>query len=1028
MKPHRPAPIIAFALLLFSLAVAPAQADDAKETAHIYSPDALSREEAPLKSFGWAALGWAGGTVPTGQVTTSGWGPQNAFPAVSGAYWYAPLTDSGGRAGVGLRVNTSPGLENRYVSVWLHMPNPTGGVRSGYQLRWTLNPDLSTYTVKISKWVVGVETVLATKTSVSLAPGTRVVLADSGSALTAWVGSGSPMTPLVSVADNTFSGGYAGMEASGNISRSEEFQAESYGRGRVKSLPLLDSLHTPTSKPLPETTWTKVSGADDAGGTWILNGHFGYGMWVGPVSSAYWNSQSFSDATDGVGVATKIVLGAAENESISLLLNGSNLDKSTKSAYEAKFSGAGFPNSYVLELAKISGGVRTVLASRETSVRVGDVIGLTESRGSLVVWGGNPVGTLLISADPAFTAGYAGIGVTGVWATVDNFRAGPLVHVPNIPTLTKSVPSVSSNDNSPELFGISDYESTVELFTNNACTGAPAISAPAETLENSGITVAVPDNTTTTFFAKATNGYGSSSCSASGVTYTEDSAPPAAPTFTSVNPASIGNNNAPKIRGTAEAGSSVKLYTSSTCTGTAVSGTAAAFSSPGIAMSVPDNSVTSFWATARDVAGNASSCSSTSITYTEDSTPPPVPTVSSTTPKSGSDNNSPLVLGTAEAGSTVKLYTNSTCTSTVAATGTAAAFASPGLTVSLEDNQTKAFWATTTDAAGNVSGCSTTSVTYEELTPTMYWGAWVKLEGKESPFEPSIQEKFEGEVGKSASLIHWSSPWYSSTYCGGFCSFQKSRFEYIRSHGSIPFFSWSPEGQGLSAYQLTHSAEQDAYVKKWAEDAKAWGKPFFLRFGWEMNGNWMAWGVGKNGNTTATVKELWIHVHEIFDSVGGVPATWVWCPNINDKNSDGSNTAAFSTLYPGDKWVDWTCLDGYNKNTPWRTFDTTFKASYQDLVTVAPSKPFVIGEVAAVEGSTSTAKGEWITAMFNSIGAGNYPNLHGLLWFNKDNEGLSYPIGSSTAARTAFATGIQKGRFAPAQYSAISTSPILPPP
>src|SRR5205814_4164043 len=96
----------------------------------------------------------------------------------------------------------------------------------------------------------------------------------------------------------------------------------------------------------------------------------------------------------------------------------------------------------------------------------------------------------------------------------------------------------------------------------------------------------------------------------SGVTYVEDSTAPAAPSSLAVSPASPANDNAPKITGTAEAGSTVKLYTNASCTSAlAASGTAAAFASPGLAVAVADNSSTTFYATATDAAGNVSCCS-----------------------------------------------------------------------------------------------------------------------------------------------------------------------------------------------------------------------------------------------------------------------------------------------------------------------------------------------------------------------------------------------------------------------------------
>nr|MDP8943590.1 hypothetical protein [Actinomycetota bacterium] len=93
---------------------------------------------------------------------------------------------------------------------------------------------------------------------------------------------------------------------------------------------------------------------------------------------------------------------------------------------------------------------------------------------------------------------------------------------------------------------------------------------------------------------------------------------------------------------------------------------------------------------------------------------PPAPTVTGSTPASPANDNNPRVTGTARSDATVSLYTNSTCTSTVAATGTAADFASPGLAVAVADNSTTTFYATATSAAGDVSPCSSSSVTYVE--------------------------------------------------------------------------------------------------------------------------------------------------------------------------------------------------------------------------------------------------------------------------------------------------------------------------
>ena len=84
-----------------------------------------------------------------------------------------------------------------------------------------------------------------------------------------------------------------------------------------------------------------------------------------------------------------------------------------------------------------------------------------------------------------------------------------------------------------------------------------------------------------------------------------------------------------------------------------------------------------------------------------DETPPDAPTITDTDPDSPANDNSPEVKGTAEAGSTVRIYSTADCSGTALATGSASQFASPGITVSVSDNTTTSFRATATDAASN---------------------------------------------------------------------------------------------------------------------------------------------------------------------------------------------------------------------------------------------------------------------------------------------------------------------------------------
>jgi hypothetical protein len=118
--------------------------------------------------------------------------------------------------------------------------------------------------------------------------------------------------------------------------------------------------------------------------------------------------------------------------------------------------------------------------------------------------------------------------------------------------------------------------------------------------------------------------------------------------------------------------------------------------------------------------GQTASCAEPLVIGT-DSTVPSPPNPQGTTPASPSTSTTPLVFGTNSAcGSTVKLYTDNAC-STLAASGSAAVFGSPGIPVTVPPNSSTDFYARATDVANNTSPCSGTHVTYIEdsIPPTV---------------------------------------------------------------------------------------------------------------------------------------------------------------------------------------------------------------------------------------------------------------------------------------------------------------------
>ena len=331
--------------------------------------------------------------------------------------------------------------------------------------------------------------------------------------------------------------------------------------------------------------------------------------------------------------------------------------------------------------------------------------------------------------------------------------------------------------------------------------------------------------------------------------------------------------------------------------------------------------------------------------------------------------------------------------------------------------------------------CQRKSARQSTASTTKYWGAWIGSQhtGEEAPWDMDAVAKFEQLAGKQVSTVHFSSPFADCSSDCDFYEFPSGPMDGIREHGAIPFFSWGSQATPASLnqpdFQLSDviAGRHDDYIRKFAEEARDWGHPFFLRFNWEMNGNWFAWMEGVNGNQPGESVAAWRHVHDIFTQVGATNATWVWCPNVDPFDQLGD----LASLYPGDEYVDWTGLDGYNWGThparddKWLSFDELYASTYEYITqTLAPSKPMAIAEVGSTEYGGS--KGAWIEDALSSV-ATEYPQVRAMLWFEKYDDGMDWPIETSSSATGAFAAGIQNPVFQANSYTGLSASSVPAP-
>jgi hypothetical protein len=276
-------------------------------------------------------------------------------------------------------------------------------------------------------------------------------------------------------------------------------------------------------------------------------------------------------------------------------------------------------------------------------------------------------------------------------------------------------------------------------------------------------------------------------------------------------------------------------------------------------------------------------------------------------------------------------------------------------------------------------------------------GAWVGGPGQyPQPTQENVQA-FQDLQGSHVDLI------------SHFALFDMNDWDNVRQYadvakqnGSTLVVTWMANGY---VAQDIVDGRTDNYVREFAKGIKAYGEEIWLRPLHEANGNWYDWGVGKAdvGNTDENVAEAYRHIVKIFREENVENVKWVWTTNASN---EGRGTT-FTGTYPGDDYVDYISIDGYNWGksqdwSRWQTFSQVFKKAYDALANI--DKPLFIAEISCSEKGGS--KAEWITDMFEHFRT-DFSRVFAVMWFSqsKETEG-DWALNTSTEAVEAWKAGL----------------------
>ncbi len=246
-----------------------------------------------------------------------------------------------------------------------------------------------------------------------------------------------------------------------------------------------------------------------------------------------------------------------------------------------------------------------------------------------------------------------------------------------------------------------------------------------------------------------------------------------------------------------------------------------------------------------------------------------------------------------------------------------------------------------------------------------YLGAFVAPHANENVAQSDVRLElaqlgnFDGAAGRPLGLVHVYQPWATPV--------KTSVLAGLASTGATPMVDWT-----CTSTASIISGSQDALITSYANALRAYDRPVFLRWFWEMNLTYLPRTSGCLGSLGSSgYVQAWQHIWTIFRTQGATNVAFVWCPSIN-----GTNYSL--PYYPGDAYVDWIGWDGYDRKQSPTMLQTQFLPFYDFWVT--HGKPLVIGETGA-----TTDQATYL-AQLQAVLPVTFPQVHALLYYDSKSD------------------------------------------
>ena len=207
------------------------------------------------------------------------------------------------------------------------------------------------------------------------------------------------------------------------------------------------------------------------------------------------------------------------------------------------------------------------------------------------------------------------------------------------------------------------------------------------------------------------------------------------------------------------------------------------------------------------------------------------------------------------------------------------------------------------------------------------------------------------------------------------------KLETFSTRNIHPVWTWEPYAASLASI---NSGDYDGWIDTQADLIANFPDTIcYIRFAHEMNGNWFPWG-----KQPAAYRAAFARVAQRVRS-RAPNARMMWCPNVG--------WPTIRDYYPGDAYVDWLAIDGYNFDGNLSPTDV-FANTYDQVAALSASKPMMIPETASTE---YAGKPNWITTLYTDAIPNRMPRVKAVAWFDLLKE-RDWRVNSSQAALDAY--------------------------